>query len=77
LLLWAFLTTFFKKTKIILQCSRLIFFIFIVENMKSIKSYFEYRDYLQDFYIEKKRETPFFSLRYMGSKVGVDTSHLV
>lgn len=45
--------------------------------MKSIKSYFDYRDYLLDFYLEKKRETSFFSLRYMGSKVGVDPSHLV
>lgn len=45
--------------------------------MKSIKNYFEYRDYLQDFYLEKKKESRYFSLRYMGSKVGVDPSHLV
>jgi len=45
--------------------------------MKSVKEYFEYRDYLRDFYREKKRCNSFYSLRYMGGKVSVDPSHLV
>ena len=45
--------------------------------MKSVKEYLEYRDFLRDFYTEKKSENSFYSLRYMGSKVAVDPSHLV
>ena len=45
--------------------------------MKPVKEYFEYRDFLRDFYTEKKAESPTFSLRYMGRKVSVDPSHLV
>lgn len=45
--------------------------------MKPIKDYIEYRDYLRDFYTEKKNSNSFYSLRYMGRKVSVDPSHLV
>jgi uncharacterized protein (TIGR02147 family) len=45
--------------------------------MESIKNYWEYRDYLKDFYSFKKKENSLYSLRYMGSKVSVDPSHLV
>ncbi|MBN1759112.1 MAG: TIGR02147 family protein [Chitinispirillaceae bacterium] len=45
--------------------------------MKSVKEYLEYRDFLRDFYTENKKESKFYSLRYMGSKVSVDPSHLV
>jgi uncharacterized protein (TIGR02147 family) len=45
--------------------------------MKSVKDYLEYRLFLRDFYTEKKKENTFYSLRYMGSKVSVDPSHLV
>ncbi|MBN1306731.1 MAG: TIGR02147 family protein [Chitinispirillaceae bacterium] len=45
--------------------------------MKPVKEYLEYRDFLHDFYAEKKHTHSFYSLRYMGGKVGVDPSHLV
>jgi uncharacterized protein (TIGR02147 family) len=45
--------------------------------MKTVKEYLDYREFLRDFYIEKKGESSFFSLRYMGGKVAVDPSHLV
>jgi uncharacterized protein (TIGR02147 family) len=37
----------------------------------------EYRDFLKDYYEEKKQNNPYFSLRYMGGKVAIDASHLV
>ena len=45
--------------------------------MKSVKEYLEYRDFLRDFYTEKKSLNTLYSLRYMGNKVAVDPSHLV
>jgi uncharacterized protein (TIGR02147 family) len=45
--------------------------------MKSVKQYFEYRDFLKDFFEDRKRETSFFSYRYMGMRVFIDASHLV
>jgi len=45
--------------------------------MESVKTYWEYRDYLKDYYSERKKENNWFSLRYMGGKVSVDPSHLV
>jgi uncharacterized protein (TIGR02147 family) len=45
--------------------------------MESVKNYWEYRDYLKDFYSEKKKENQWFSLRYLGGKVSVDPSHLL
>jgi uncharacterized protein (TIGR02147 family) len=45
--------------------------------MQSIKSYLEYRDFLRDFYNEKKEASPYFSYRYMGAKLSIDASHLV
>lgn len=45
--------------------------------MKPIKEYLEYRVFLKDFYLHKKQESPVFSLRYMGSRVSVDPSHLL
>jgi uncharacterized protein (TIGR02147 family) len=45
--------------------------------MESVKNYWEYRDYLRDFYAERKNENQWYSLRYMGGKVSVDPSHLV
>ncbi|NLL12598.1 MAG: TIGR02147 family protein [Fibrobacter sp.] len=45
--------------------------------MKPIKEYLEYREFLKDFYLLKKQENPVFSLRYMGSRVSVDPSHLL
>jgi uncharacterized protein (TIGR02147 family) len=37
----------------------------------------EYRDYLRDFYEQKKHDNVYFSFRYIGDKVGIDPSHLV
>ncbi len=45
--------------------------------MKSVKEYLDYRDFLRDYYIETKKTKPFYSLRYIGCKIGVDPSHLV
>ncbi len=45
--------------------------------MKSIKEYLEYREFLKDYYEEKKRNNIFFSYRFIGDKVGIDPSHLV
>ena len=44
--------------------------------MKSVFEYLEYRDFLKDFYEEKKKERTFFSYRLFGSKVGMDASYL-
>ena len=44
--------------------------------MKSIFEYLEYRDFLRDFYEEKKAEHSFFSYRLFGSKIGLDASYL-
>jgi uncharacterized protein (TIGR02147 family) len=45
--------------------------------MESVKTYWDYRDFLRDFYAEKKRENNWYSLRYMGGRVAVDPSHLL
>jgi uncharacterized protein (TIGR02147 family) len=45
--------------------------------MRSVKEYLEYRDFLRDYYEEKKLSAPYFSYRYMGQKVAIDPSHLV
>jgi uncharacterized protein (TIGR02147 family) len=45
--------------------------------MPLIKEYLEYRDFLKDFFDEKKAKNPFFSYRVMGKQVGIDASHLV
>jgi uncharacterized protein (TIGR02147 family) len=45
--------------------------------MKPVKEYLEYRDFLGDYYEEKKLAAPYFSYRFIGKKVGIDPSHLV
>lgn len=46
--------------------------------MKSrLFEYLEYRDFLRDFYEEKKRVNPRFSLRMMGNKIGIDPAYLL
>jgi uncharacterized protein (TIGR02147 family) len=45
--------------------------------MKSVKDYLEYRDFLKDFFEEKKKINPYFSYRVMGKRVDIDASHLV
>lgn len=43
---------------------------------ESITEYLDYRDYLYDFYKEKRKESSYFSYRFISSKVGVDPSHI-
>ncbi|HEX2956677.1 MAG TPA: TIGR02147 family protein, partial [Chitinispirillaceae bacterium] len=45
--------------------------------MKPVQEYFEYRDYLKDFFEDRKKSNHFFSYRMMGARVGIDASHLV
>lgn len=45
--------------------------------MRSVIEYMEYRDFLKDFYETNKSRKPYFSFRYMESKVSIDASHLV
>jgi uncharacterized protein (TIGR02147 family) len=44
--------------------------------MKLIFEYLDYRDFLKDFYEEKKARHSFFSYRMFGMKIGVDPSYL-
>lgn len=45
--------------------------------MKPVFEYFDYRDYLKDFYNERKATHSFFSYRYFGNKIEVDSSYLL
>jgi uncharacterized protein (TIGR02147 family) len=44
--------------------------------MKSVFEYLDYRDFLKDFYEEKKSQHSFFSYRLFGAKIGIDPSYL-
>ena len=45
--------------------------------MDSVKQYLDYRGYLLAYYAARRRETRFFSYRYMAKKVGMDHGYLV
>jgi uncharacterized protein (TIGR02147 family) len=45
--------------------------------MKNLFEYFDYRQFLRDFYEEKKKGNYFYSFRFMAEKVGIDHSLLV
>lgn len=45
--------------------------------MVSIFHYFDYRDFLKDYYAWKKQGNPFFSYRFLGRKIGLDASSLL
>jgi len=45
--------------------------------MKDLIEYFDYRQFLRDFYEEKKKSNYFYSFRFMAEKVGIDHSLLV
>jgi len=45
--------------------------------MVSVKKYMEYRDFLRDYFSAMKKSNPCYSLRFIGSRVSVDPSHLV
>jgi len=44
--------------------------------MKPVFEYLDYRDFLKDFYEEKKSQHSFFSYRFFGAKIGMDPSYL-
>lgn len=45
--------------------------------MKSIFEYFDYRQYLKEYFDEQKKLHRFFSYRYLGNKVKIDSSALL
>jgi uncharacterized protein (TIGR02147 family) len=44
--------------------------------MQRIEDYLDYRDFLNDFYREKKAQNPFYSFRVFATHVGIDTSNV-
>jgi uncharacterized protein (TIGR02147 family) len=44
--------------------------------MQRISDYLDYRDFLKDFYEEKKAQSPWYSYRIFASHIGLDTSYL-
>jgi uncharacterized protein (TIGR02147 family) len=45
--------------------------------MLNLFDYLDYREFLRDYYREKKREKPFFSYRFIGNRVGMDSSYVI
>jgi uncharacterized protein (TIGR02147 family) len=45
--------------------------------MKPLLEYFDYQKYLHDYYEEKKRESPYVSFRYLGSRLQLDPGFLL
>lgn len=45
--------------------------------MKELVSYFEYRNYLRDYYEERKSKDSFFSYRFMANRLDMDHSLLI
>ncbi|MGA2505847.1 MAG: TIGR02147 family protein [Chitinispirillaceae bacterium] len=45
--------------------------------MVNIFDYLDYREYLRDYYKDKKLEKPFFSYRFIGNRVGMDSSYVI
>jgi uncharacterized protein (TIGR02147 family) len=43
----------------------------------SVFDYLDYRQFLRDFYVQQKKTASFFSYRYIGNKVGMDSSFLI
>ncbi|MBK9578970.1 MAG: TIGR02147 family protein [Fibrobacterota bacterium] len=44
--------------------------------MPDLFTYLEYRDFLKDAYEERRKLQPYFSYRFIGNKVGMDSSYL-
>jgi len=44
--------------------------------MPELFAYLEYRDFLKDAYDERRKMQPYFSYRFIGNKVGMDSSYL-
>ncbi|MBN1307211.1 MAG: TIGR02147 family protein [Chitinispirillaceae bacterium] len=45
--------------------------------MKRLFEYFDYQEFMRDFYEEKKRENPYISYRYLGSHMHLDPGFLL
>jgi uncharacterized protein (TIGR02147 family) len=45
--------------------------------MDNIFDYLDYREFLRDYYTEKKRNKPFYSYRFIGNRVGMDSSYII
>ena len=45
--------------------------------MINIFDYLDYREYLRDYYKDAKLHKPFFSYRFIGSRVGMDSSYVI
>jgi uncharacterized protein (TIGR02147 family) len=45
--------------------------------MKRLFEYFDYQEFLRDFYEEKKRDNPYMSYRYLGSHMDLDPGFLL
>jgi uncharacterized protein (TIGR02147 family) len=45
--------------------------------MINIFDYLDYREFLREYYKEKKESKPFFSYRFIGSHVGMDSSYVI
>jgi uncharacterized protein (TIGR02147 family) len=45
--------------------------------MKTLFEYFDYQEYLRDFYEEKKRENSYISYRYLGNRMALDAGFLL
>lgn len=45
--------------------------------MINIFDYLDYREFLRDYYKEVKKEKSFFSYRFIGKKVGMDSSYVI
>lgn len=48
-----------------------------LETMVNIFQYFDYQEYLRDYYIKRKEENYFFSYRFMGKQINLDPGFLV
>jgi len=44
--------------------------------MPDLFTYLEYREFLKDSYDERRKSQPYFSYRFIGNKVGMDSSYL-
>ena len=54
-----------------------MFFLYITIIMAELFDYLDYREFLRDYFEEKRRSTSFFSYRYIGRKLDLDPSNIV
>lgn len=70
-----------KYSSLIIFACTMLFTIHLVlaifMDMINIFDYLDYREFLRDYYTETKKNKPFFSYRYIGNHVGMDSSYLI